>query len=167
MLIADKNRHHAVDRQLLTFLQNARIDDAVAGLVQQFDTGFHRISLSQGVWGELHHIAILNNHRVIDGHSHGMAGFGVLHKHPVLPMNGNKKLGLGESQHQLLIFLEAMAGHMDTLSLAVNNLGAKHHQLVDRVHHGNGVPRDRTGGENNRVCGFHLHLRVITARDAA
>ena len=82
-------------------------------------------------------------------------------------MDGNKELGLGESQHQLLVFLEAVARHVNAFALAIDNLGAKHHQLVDRVHHRDGVPRDRTRRENDRVGGFHLHLRVITTGDPA
>ena len=96
-----------------------------------------------------------------------MAGAGVLHEHPVLAVNGNKKLRPGQGQHQFLVFLEAMAGHVDALAFAVDDLGAKHHQLVNRVHHRDGVPGNRAGGENNRVGGLDLHLWVLAAGDAA
>ena len=96
-----------------------------------------------------------------------MTGFSMTHQHAVLTVNGHEEFRAGESQHQLLVFLEAMTGNMNAFALAVNHLGSENHQPVDRVHHGNGVPRNGARGENDRVGGLHLHLRVFTPGDPA
>ena len=85
----------------------------------------------------------------------------------MLTVHGHEELGLGEGEHQLLVFLEAMAGHMNALALAVDNLGTEHHQLVDRVHHRDGVAGDRAGRKDDRVRGLHPHLRVLTPGNSA
>ena len=96
-----------------------------------------------------------------------MACAGVLHQHPVFTVHRHEELGPGEGQHQFLVFLEAMARDVNAFALAVDHLGAQHHQLVDGVDHGNRVSRDRTGRENDRVRGLDPHLGMLTARDAA
>ena len=88
---------------------------------------------------------------------------GVLHKHAVLTMHRHEEARLGEGQHQLLIFLEAVTRHVNTLTFAINDLGPEHHQPVDRVDHGDGVARNGTGGKDNRVAGFHFDLRMLSA----
>ena len=60
-----------------------------------------------------------------------------------------------------------MARDVNTLALAINHLGAEHHQPVNGVHHRDGVARDRAGRENNRVGAFHLHLGMLTTGDSA
>ena len=96
-----------------------------------------------------------------------MTGLGVLNKHAVLAVHRHEELRFGQGQHQLLVLLEAVTGHMDAFALAVNDLGPKHHQAVDRVDHGNRVSRDRAGGEDDRVAGLHLHLGMLPTGDAA
>ncbi len=64
-----------------------------------------------------------------------MAGAGMLHEHAVLTMHGHEILRTGEGQHQLLIFLEAVARHVNAFPLPIDNLGPQDHQFIDRVHH--------------------------------
>ena len=72
-------------------------------------------------------------------------------QHPVLTMHGNEEFRAGEGQHQLFVLLATMAGDVDALPFAIDNLGAHHHQSIDGVDHGYGIARNRTGGENDRV----------------
>ena len=92
-----------------------------------------------------------------------MGRAGVLHQHPVLAVHGHHELGLGQRQHQLLVFLEAVTRNVDALAFAIHNLGAKHHQLVDGVHHRDGVPGDGAGREDDRVGALDLNLGMLTA----
>ena len=85
----------------------------------------------------------------------------------MLTVHWHEIFGLGEGKHQFLIFLETVAGNVNTLALAVNHLGPQHHQPVDGVDHRDGVPRNRAGREDDRVGALDLHLGVITAGDAA
>ena len=52
---------------------------------------------------------VVDDQRVVFWHTHGMASAGMLHQHPVLTMHRHEIFRAGERQHQLLIFLEAMA----------------------------------------------------------
>ena len=162
-----QHRDHAVFRQLLALLEHPGIDDAVAGRIEQLDAGLHRLALTDRIGGEFHHITVVDDQGVLHGDAHGVTRFGVGHEHAVLAVHGHEVLGLGESQHQLLVFLEAVARHVNAFALAVDHLRPKHHQPVDGVHHGDGVAGDRTGGEDDRVGALHLHLGVFTAGDAA
>ena len=158
---------HPIFRQLLALLEHPGIDDAVAGGIQQLNAGLHGIALADRIGGELHHIPVVDDQDVVGRHPQRLGRFAVGHQHPVLAVHRHEVLGLGEGQHQLLVFLEAMARHVDAFALAVNHLGAEHHQAVNGVDHRDGVARDRAGGKNDRVGGFHLHLRMLTAGNAA
>ena len=158
---------HPILGELLALLEHAGIDDAVAGGIEQFNAGLHRISGADGVGAELDHIAVVDDQDVVGRHAHRLGRFAVGNEHAVLTVHWHEIFGLGEGQHQFLIFLETVAGNVNTLALAVNHLRAQHHQPVDGVDHRDGVPRNRAGREDDRVGALYLHLGVITAGDAA
>ena len=162
-----QDRDNPVFRQLLALLEHAGIDDAVAGLIEQLDPGLDRVTLTDRISGELHHITVVDDQGVVFRHTHRVAGPGVLHQHAVLAVHGHEELGLGEGEHQLLVLLEAVTGHVNALALAVNHLGPEHHQPVDGVDHGNGVAGNRTGRKNDGVGALDLHLRVLATGDPA
>ena len=162
-----QDRDNAILGKLLTLFQHTGINNAVAGLIQQFNACLHRIAFADRICSEFNNITVVDDQRVVLWHTHRMTGLGVLHQHAVLTVNGDEELGLGESQHQLLVLLKTMAGHMNALTFAVDNLRPEHHQPVDRVDHGNRVSWNRAGGENNRVGGFNPDLGMFTTGDAA
>ena len=137
---------------MLALLEHPGIHDAVAGGIQQFDSGFNRIALADRLGLEFHHIAVFDDQAVLGGDAHGLGRFGVGHQHAVFAMHGNKELGPGQGQHQLVVFLGAMARDMDAFALAINHLGSEHHQPVNGVHHRDGVARNRASREDDRVA---------------
>ncbi len=162
-----KEGDHAVFRQLLALLEHPGIDDAIAGGIEQFNACLHRITGADGVGAEFDHVAVVDDQDVVGRNAHRLSSFAVGNEHAVLTMHRHKIFGLGEGQHQLLVFLEAVARDVNTLALAINHLGTEHHQPVDRVDHRDGVARDRAGRENNRVGAFNLHLGMLATGDAA
>ena len=85
------------------------------------------------------------------------------HQHAVLTMHRHKEFRPGEGQHQFVVFLAAMAGHVDALALAIDHLGSQHHQPVNRVDHRDGVARDWAGRKDDRIAAFYLNLGMIGA----
>ena len=126
---------HPILSQLLALLQHPHINDAIARGIEQLNAGLHGFTATDRVWSELNHITIVNDEDVVGGHTHRLRRFAVADEHAVLAMHRHEKLGSGECQHQLLILLATVARHMNALTLAVDNLGAEHHQAIDRIDH--------------------------------
>ena len=162
-----EHRDHTVIGELLTLFEHAGIDDAVAGRIQEFDARLHGFALLDRVGRQLDDITVVDDQHVVGRNAHGLGGLAVADEHAVLAVHRHEELGTGEGQHQLLVLLEAVARDVDALALAVDHLGAQHHQPVNGVHHRDGVPGDRARGEDDRVARLDLHLGVLTAGDAA
>ena len=162
-----EHRDDAVVGELLTLFENTGVDDAIAGGVEQFDARLDGLALLDRIGRQLNNVSVVDDQHVVGRNAHGLGGLAVADEHAVLAVHRHEELGTGEGQHQLLVLLEAVARDVDALALAVDDLGAQHHQPVDGVHHGDGVPRDRAGGEDDRVAALDLHLGVLATGDAA
>ena len=82
-------------------------------------------------------------------------------------MHRHEELGPRQGQHQLVVLLETVTRHVNAFPLAIDHLGAKHHQLVDSVDNRDRVSRNRAGRKDDRVTGLHLHLGMFAPGDAA
>ena len=151
----------AILRQLLTLLQHLGVDHPFAGAIQKLNAGLDGFTTADGFRRQLHHVTIVDHQHGLRRHPHGLGGFAVLHQHAMFPMDRDEKPGAGEGKHQLLVFLGAMARHMDALVFAVDHRGPLHHESVDDVDHGNGVAGDGAGGKDDRVRGLELYMGML------
>ena len=97
---------------------------------------------------------------------HARGDPGVLRELAVFAVNRHEVARLDERQHQLQLFLAAVAGHVHVFDAFVHDLRAAPrdviHHAADRLF----VSRDRAGREHDRVVGPELDEPVVVDRDA-
>ena len=84
----------------------------------------------------------------------------------VFAVNGHEEARFHERQHQLELFLAAVAGDVDVFDPFVNYVGAASRQVIDDAADRLLVAGNRSRGEHHGVVRPHLHMAVIVNRNA-
>ena len=90
----------------------------------------------------------------------------MLHKHVIFTMHRHEKSRAHKVMHQLQLFAAGMAGHMDALIAAIDDIRAQFHKVVDGLYDQFFIAGYRIGGDNNSVTRYNSDLAVIRGRHA-
>ena len=85
----------------------------------------------------------------------------------VLAVHRQEIFGLGQGEHQFLLLLAGVAGHMHIIHTLVDDLCAQQQQTIDDLGHALFVAGDGVGGDDDEVAGAHTHLTVAAGGHAA
>ena len=82
-----------------------------------------------------------------------LRGLGVALELLELTVHGQEELRVGQRQHELLLLLAGMAGHVGIVHIFVNDLGPESQQAVDDLGDGLFIAGDRAGRDDDEVIG--------------
>ena len=134
-----RNGDDTIFGQLLPLFEHVAAHDPNSGGINELDTRGHFAGNANARWVDFDDVTVVDNHHVVGRDAHALGRFRVLHQHAVLAVDGQKILGPGEGQHQLVVFLGTVTRDVNAFVFAIDHLSPAHHELIDGVNHCNGI----------------------------
>ncbi len=116
---------------------------------------------------EVDHVAVLGQHHVLRVDTGLDGNQSVGHQMAVFAVDRHGALGLDDVVHVQQLALIAVTGHVHGGIVAVDDLGAELHQLVDDLVDAVLVTRNQGAGENHRVELIDMDVTVVAVGDTA
>ena len=85
----------------------------------------------------------------------------MLHQHVILAMYGNEEFWAHQIVHELQFLTAGMAGHVDALVAAIDDVSPQLHEIVDGPGHQFLIARNGGSRNDDRITGHHRHLAMV------